>query len=345
MNDRDKVRLTTLSHGSGWACKIGPGDLSEVLGNLKQTNHHSVVLGFEGADDAAAVRLNDERLLVQTVDFFTPVVDDPYEFGQISAANSLSDIYAMGAKPLFALNIVGFPVNSLPKSMLTKILQGGQDKAKEAEIPIVGGHSVDDKEPKYGLVVTGEVEESKMWTNSGARLGDSLVLTKPLGTGIIATGIKKGKVSDDAINIATKNMSLLNRNAAHALKGLDVHAVTDVTGFGLLGHLAEMCTGSNVSSEIYFSNLTFLPSVLELAESGIIPGGTKRNYDFLQKKVKFGSNFNLTQKYLACDAQTSGGLLIALNPKDAKTYVESLYPEASIIGTIIRKEPDLIKLR
>ena len=251
----------------------------------------------------------------------------------------------MGAKPLFALNIVGFPVNSLPKSMLTKILQGGQDKAKEAEIPIVGGHSVDDKEPKYGLVVTGEVEESKMWTNSGAKLGDSLVLTKPLGTGIIATGIKKGKVSDDAINIATKNMSLLNRNAAHALKGLDVHAVTDVTGFGLLGHLAEMCTGSNVSSEIYFSNLTFLPSVLELAESGIIPGGTKRNYDFLQKKVKFGSNFNLTQKYLACDAQTSGGLLIALNPKDAKTYVESLYPEASIIGTIIRKEPDLINLR
>ena len=345
MNNKEKIRLTTLSHGSGWACKIGPGDLSEVLGNLKQTNHDSVVLGFEGADDAAAIRLNDERLLVQTVDFFTPVVDDPYEFGQISAANSLSDIYAMGAKPLFALNIVGFPINSLPKSMLTKILQGGQDKAKEAEIPIVGGHSVDDKEPKYGLVVTGEVDESKMWTNSGARLGDSLVLTKPLGTGIIATGIKKGKVSDDAINIATKNMSLLNRNAAHALKGLDVHAVTDVTGFGLLGHLAEMCTGSNVSSEIYFSNLTFLPSVLELAESGIIPGGTKRNYDFLQKKVKFGSNFNLTQKYLACDAQTSGGLLIALNPKDAKTYVESLYPEASIIGTIIRKEPDLIKLR
>ena len=345
MNNKEKIRLTTLSHGSGWACKIGPGDLSEVLGNLKQTNHDSVVLGFEGADDAAAIRLNDERLLVQTVDFFTPVVDDPYEFGQISAANSLSDIYAMGAKPLFALNIVGFPVNSLPKSMLTKILQGGQDKAKEAGIPIVGGHSVDDKEPKYGLVVTGEVEESKMWTNSGARLGDSLVLTKPLGTGIIATGIKKGKVSDDAINIATKNMSLLNRNAAHALKGLDVHAVTDVTGFGLLGHLAEMCTGSNVSSEIYFSNLTFLPSVLELAESGIIPGGTKRNYDFLQKKVKFGSNFNLTQKYLACDAQTSGGLLIALNPKDAKTYVESLYPEASIIGTIIRKKPDLINLR
>ena len=291
------------------------------------------------------VRLSNGTLIIQTVDFFTPVVDDPYQFGQIAAANALSDIYAMGGEPLFALNIVGFPINDLPKNILTEILQGGADKADEAGIPIVGGHSVDDKEPKYGLVVTGEVEESKMWTNSGAKLGDSLVLTKPLGTGIIATGIKKGKVSNDAINIATKNMSLLNRNAAHALKGLDVHAVTDVTGFGLLGHLAEMCIGSNVSSEIYFSNLTFLPLVLELAESGIIPGGTKRNYDFLQEKVKFGSNLNLTQKYLACDAQTSGGLLIALNPKDAKTYVESLYPEANIIGTIIRKEPDLINLR
>ena len=302
-------------------------------------------MGFEGTDDAAAIRLNNERLLVQTVDFFTPVVDDPYDFGQIAAANSLSDIYAMGANPLFALNIVGFPINSLPKSMLTKILQGGQDKAEEAGIPIVGGHSVDDKEPKYGLVVTGDVEESKMWTNSGAKLGDSLVLTKPLGTGIIATGIKKGKVSDDAIKIATKIMSLLNKNAAHALNGLDVHAVTDVTGFGLLGHLAEMCKGSNVSAEIYFSSLTFLPSVLKLAESGVIPGGTKRNYDFLQKKVKFGSNFDMTQKYLACDAQTSGGLLIALNPKDAKTYVNSLYTEANIIGTIIDKKPDLIDIK
>ena len=345
MNEKEKIRLTTLSHGSGWACKIGPGDLSEILGNLKQINHDSVVLGFEGTDDAAAIRLNDERLLVQTVDFFTPVVDDPYDFGQIAAANSLSDIYAMGAKPLFALNIVGFPINSLPKSMLTKILQGGQDKAEEAGIPIVGGHSVDDKEPKYGLVVTGDVEESKMWKNSGAKLGDSLVLTKPLGTGIIATGIKKGKVSDDAIKIATKNMSLLNKNAAHALNGLDVHAVTDVTGFGLLGHLAEMCKGSNVSAEIYFSKLMFLPSVLKLAESGVIPGGTKRNYDFLFEKVKFGSNLNNTEKYLACDAQTSGGLLIALNPKDAKTYVESLYTEASIIGSIIDNKSDLIEIK
>ena len=272
------------------------------------------MVGFQGADDAAAVRINNEKLLVQTVDFFTPVVDSPYDFGQIAAANSLSDIYAMGAKPLFALNIAGFPVKDLPKSMFTEILQGGADKANEAGIPIVGGHSVDDKEPKYGLVVTGEVQESEMWKNSGARPGDSLVLTKPLGTGIIATAIKKGLISDDIIKIAVKNMSMLNKNAADGLKGLDIHAVTDVTGFGLLGHLAEVCKGSNVSAEIYFSELDFLPSVNNLADSGIIPGGTKRNFEYLKNDIKFDSKFNSTQKYLTCDAQTSGGLLVALSP-------------------------------
>ena len=344
MNDRDKIRLTTLSHGSGWACKIGPGDLSEVLANLKQPNYDSVVLGFEGSDDAAAVRLNDGKLLVQTVDFFTPVVDSPYDFGQIAAANSLSDIYAMGAEPLFALNVAGFPIKDLPKSILTEILQGGVDKANEAGIPIVGGHSVDDKEPKYGLVVTGEVQESKIWKNSGAKTGDSLVLTKPLGTGIIATAIKKGIISNDSINVAVKNMSMLNKSAADGLKDLDIHAVTDVTGFGLLGHLAEICKGSNVSSEIYFSELDFLPSVYSLAESGIIPGGTKRNFEYLINDIEFDSKFSSTQKYLTCDAQTSGGLLVALSSNDAKTFVESIYPEAKIIGHVSDKNSNLIKV-
>ena len=302
------------------------------------------MVGFQGADDAAAVRINNEKLLVQTVDFFTPVVDNPYDFGQIAAANSLSDIYAMGAKPLFALNIAGFPVKDLPKSMFTEILQGGADKANEAGIPIVGGHSVDDKEPKYGLVVTGEVQESEMWKNSGARPGDSLVLTKPLGTGIIATAIKKGLISDDIIKIAVRNMSMLNKNAAEGLKGLDIHAVTDVTGFGLLGHLAEVCKGSNVSAEIYFSELDFLPSVRNLAGSGIIPGGTKRNFEYLTNDIKFDSKFNSTQKYLTCDAQTSGGLLVALSYNDAKTFVESIYPKAKIIGHISDKNSKLIKV-
>ena len=302
------------------------------------------MLGFHGSDDAAAVKLSDGKLLVQTVDFFTPVVDSPYDFGQIAAANSLSDIYAMGAEPLFALNIAGFPINELPKAMLTEILQGGADKANEAGIPIVGGHSVDDKEPKYGLVVTGEVQESKMWKNSGARPGDSLVLTKPLGTGIIATAIKKGLVTDEIINVAVKNMSMLNKKAADGLKPFDIHAVTDVTGFGLLGHLGEICKGSKVSSEIYFSELDFLPSVDDLAESGIIPGGTKRNFEYLINDIKFDSRLSNTQKYLTCDAQTSGGLLIALNPEDAKIFVDSIYPEAKIIGHISDKNSSLIKV-
>ena len=302
------------------------------------------MLGFHGSDDAAVVKLSDGKLLVQTVDFFTPVVDSPYDFGQIAAANSLSDIYAMGAEPLFALNITGFPINELPKAMLTEILQGGADKANEAGIPIVGGHSVDDKEPKYGLVVTGEVQESEMWKNSGARPGDSLVLTKPLGTGIIATAIKKGLVSDKIINVAVKNMSMLNKKAADGLKPFDIHAVTDVTGFGLLGHLAEICKGSKVSSEIYFSELDFLPSVDDLAESGIIPGGTRRNFEYLINDIEFDSRLSNTQRYLTCDAQTSGGLLIALKPEDAKIFVDSIYPEAKIIGHISNKNSSLIKV-
>tara|TARA_Y100001970_G_C14217407_1_gene850509 strand:+ start:1508 stop:2416 length:909 start_codon:yes stop_codon:yes gene_type:complete len=301
-------------------------------------------LGFEGADDAAAVKINNEKLLVQTVDFFTPIVDSPYDFGQIAAANSLSDIYAMGAEPLFALNIIGFPIKDLPKSILTEILQGGADKANEAGIPIVGGHSIDDKEPKYGLVVTGEVKESKMWKNSEAQIGDSLVLTKPIGTGVIATAIKKGNASTNSIKAATKSMAMLNKNAANGLKNLDVHAVTDVTGFGLLGHVSEMCKNSNVSAEIHFSELEFLPSVQSLAELGIIPGGTKRNHDYIKHDVSFHTSLSQTQKLLTSDAQTSGGLLISLNPEDAKTYVDSIYTEAKIIGQITKNSSNLISV-
>jgi selenide,water dikinase len=199
-----------------------------------------VLVSFESADDAAVVRLDGDRLIVQTVDFFTPIVDDPYQFGQIAAANSLSDIYAMGGTPIFALNIVAFPINDLPKDILTEILQGSADKALEAGITIVGGHSIDDKEPKYGLVVTGEVEEQNLVKNNGAQPGDALILTKPLGTGIIATAIKKGKADSDQIDAAVLSMSTLNKAAAEAMNGLDVHAATDVPGFGLLGHVLEM---------------------------------------------------------------------------------------------------------
>ena len=250
----------------------------------------------------------------------------------------------MGGKPLFALNIVGYPINDLPKSILTEILQGGADKAQEAGIPIVGGHSIDDKEPKYGLVVTGEVEESKIWRNSGARIGDALVLTKPIGTGVIATAIKKGVAPENSIDHAIKTMSTLNKDAADNLNGLDVHAVTDITGFGLLGHLKEICVNSNVSSEINFNDIELLPGVHELAESGIMAGGTRRNLEYAKDFALFEPSLDSLKQLLVADAQTSGGLIIALPKKDAESYIERMGSPSKIIGHIIEKAKHLIKV-
>ena len=283
-------------------------------------------------------------MIIQTVDFFTPVVDDPYQFGQIAAANALSDIYAMGGKPLFALNIVGFPINDLPKSTLTDILQGGADKADEAGIPIVGGHSVDDKEPKYGLVVTGEIHQDRIWKNSGARPGDALVLTKSLGTGIIATGIKKGVATQGSIEDAINSMSSLNKSSAQELRGYNVNAVTDVTGFGLLGHLKEMCENSDVSSKINFQDLLFLDGAKELAMSGVMPGGTKRNLKSVEKVVSFNDHLSEVEQLLSADAQTSGGLLVSMPLEDARSYVKKVNGQTAIIGQITDKKPYLIKV-
>ena len=283
-------------------------------------------------------------MIIQTVDFFTPVVDDPYQFGQIAAANALSDIYAMGGEPLFALNIVGFPINDLPKNILTEILQGGADKADEAGIPIVGGHSVDDKEPKYGLVVTGEIHQDRIWKNSGARPGDALVLTKSLGTGIIATGIKKGVATQDSIEDAINSMSSLNKNSAQELRGYNVNAVTDVTGFGLLGHLKEMCENSDVSSKINFQDLLFLDGAKELAMSGVMPGGTKRNLKSVEKVVSFNDHLSEIEQLLSADAQTSGGLLVSMPLEDARSYGKKVNGQTAIIGQITEKKPYLIKV-
>lgn len=290
------------------------------------------------------VRLSNGTLIIQTVDFFTPVVDDPYQFGQIAAANALSDIYAMGGEPLFALNIVGFPINDLPKNILTEILQGGADKADEAGIPIVGGHSVDDKEPKYGLVVTGEIHRDEIWKNSGAKPGDALVLTKSLGTGIIATGIKKGVATQGSIEDAINSMSSLNKNSAQELRDYNVNAVTDVTGFGLLGHLKEMCENSNVSSKVNFQDLLFLDGAKELAMSGVMPGGTKRNLKSVEKVVSFSNRLNEIEKLLTADAQTSGGLLISMPMKDARSYVKKVNDRTAIIGQVTEQKPYLIKV-
>jgi len=290
------------------------------------------------------VRLGNGNLIIQTVDFFTPVVDDPYQFGQIAAANALSDIYAMGGEPLFALNIVGFPINDLPKNILTEILQGGADKADEAGIPIVGGHSVDDKEPKYGLVVTGEIQKDRIWKNSGAIAGDALVLTKPIGTGIIATAIKKGKAPESSIKSAVRSMSSLNKESARGLQEYNVSAVTDVTGFGLLGHLKEICESSGVSSEINFQDLEFLDSAKELAMSGIMPGGTKRNLKSVNDVVIFNEHLNETEQLLSADAQTSGGLLISMPIKDAESYIEKMNGLPRLIGHVTDRKNYLIKV-
>lgn len=316
------------------------------MGKLKSKKDERILIGYADNDDAAVVRLSDGRLLVQTVDFFTPIDDDPYTFGQIAAANSLSDIYAMGATPIFALNIIGFPINVLPKSDLTKILQGGIDKAQEAGISIVGGHSIDDPEPKYGLVVTGEVAEDKLITNSNAQPGDKLILTKPLGTGIIATAVKRGIADKEAMVKSAESMATLNKLAADVMTEIGVNSATDVTGFGLLGHLLEMCKASRVSAKIDYQVLLFLPSVKELAEKGIVPGGTKRNLKFVEDKVQFGKHLTDIDKLLLADAQTSGGLLISIPAEKAEKYISKFNElskiNAVVIGEIVEKSNSII---
>ena len=290
------------------------------------------------------MRLEDGKLILQTVDFFTPIVDDPYTFGQISAANSLSDIYAMGGKPLFALNIVGFPIQKLSNDILSEIMQGGADKAAEAGIPIVGGHSVDDNEPKYGLVVTGEAISKEIWTNAGAKPGDKIILTKPIGTGIISTAIKKEKASTKIISHAVDSMKMLNKKAAEIAQKFKPNAVTDVTGFGLVGHLIEICNASNVSAEVNFNNIELLPGTVKFLEQGIMPGGSKRNLKHVENFTIFNPNLTYNQKLITCDAQTSGGLLITLSNGDANKFIEEFGKKAKIIGEITSKKNNSVSV-
>ena len=271
------------------------------------------------------------------MDFFTPIVDDPYTFGQIAAANSLSDIYAMGGKPLHALNIAEFPVDDLPLDILTKIMQGGLEITKKAGIPILGGHTIKDPVPKYGLVVTGSVEKKHLTLNSTAKAGDVLILTKPLGSGIIATALKKDEAPKSIIEEAVNVMIKLNRGSAKAMNAVGVNACTDITGYGLLGHLLEMCKGSNVSVTLEFNEIPLIQGVYELAQKGFIPGGTKRNLDYVSPKVNFSKNMSQEQKYLLADAQTSGGLLISVLQEKADELVEILNINNCLTSSIIGK--------
>ena len=295
-----------------------------MLRGLAPITDPAVLVGHDTADDAAVYRIGPDLAIVQTVDLFPPVVDDPYQFGQIAAANSLSDVYAMGARPIFALGVVGFPLAKLQLEVLSAILRGGQDKAREAGIDIVGGHSIDDLEPKYGLVVTGLVHPDRALRNVGARPGDVLVLTKPIGTGILTTAIKRGLLEPAHIEAAVTTMATLNRQAAEHLEGLPVSACTDVTGFGLLGHAHEMARGSKVTIRLSLAEVPLLPRARELAAQGVLPGGSRRNLAWVSEWTRFDDDVAESDRLLLADAQTSGGLLVALPRDAAARYVDAL---------------------
>ena len=310
----------------------------------EQEDVPELLVGRETSDDAGVYQLTDSIALIQTIDYFTPVVDDPYMFGQIAAANALSDVYAMGGIPKTALNMVGYPVKKLGGEILAEILRGGSDKIKEAGAILVGGHSIDDQEPKYGLSVTGIVHPNKFWRNVGAKPGQVLVLTKPIGVGILTTGIKQGAVTPEQEKIVTETMAMLNKKAAEVLSGFSPSAVTDVTGFGLLGHGSEMASGSNVTLVIEYDKVPILDGALKLAQDGIVPGGSKSNHKWLEKDVEY-HNIAPEEQIILCDSITSGGLLIAINPSDAEKYVKSMKDEGHdswIIGEVTDKQDKLI---
>jgi len=331
------VKLTQFTHGLGCACKIRPQYLEKALQDMPEVLDKNVLVGLAASDDAAVYKINDKTTIVQTVDFFTPIVDDPYYFGAIAAANALSDVYAMGARPLFALNIVGFPDSRLPIQVLKDILRGASDKATEAGISILGGHTVEDTEPKFGMVVTGTVHPDKIISNAGAQPGDLLVLTKPIGTGIISTAVKRGLASSEITSAARDLMASLNAGAADAMQQFDVNTCTDVTGFGLLGHLKEMVEGSRVKAEVISQKVPQIDGVWELAVAGAIPGGTKNNLDYIKDVVRWADHIPETMKLLLCDAQTSGGLLVSIPEEEAADYIHLLLTEHQISGHIIGK--------
>jgi len=311
-----EVRLTQLSHGAGCACKLPAGSLREVLAALPAFEAADLIVGHTGLDDAAVWRISDELAVVQTIDFFTPLVDDPYTFGRIAATNAFSDIYAMGGRPAFALNVVAFP-KALPMALLGEILRGGADVARAAGAVVAGGHSIDDPEPKYGMAVTGFVHPAEVWTNRGGREGDVLVLTKPIGTGIVTTAVKRGAPDPEVVDAAVASMTTLNAEAAELVRSARPHAVTDVTGFGLVGHAREVAEGAGLRAEIDFAAVELLPGVRELIAEGQVPGGTRTNLELAGAYAEFGAGLDEAGRLLACDAQTSGGLLVALPPERA----------------------------
>jgi selenide,water dikinase len=316
------IRLTKLAKRAGCAAKHPPGFLLPILGNLPAVTDPNVLVGSSTVDDAAVYRLSPDLALVLTTDFFTPIVDSPFDFGRVAAANALSDVYAMGGRPLAALSLVGFP-DAVEASVLGEILRGGADVCKRAGIDIVGGHTIRTEEPIYGLAVTGSVHPARMVTNAGARPGDVLVLTKPVGIGIITTAAKQDLDPAHAIDRAIEIMVTLNDTACDAMQKVGVHAATDVTGFGLLGHLRNLTRASQCAAEVWFDSVPVLDVAREYVRAGIAPGGTHANLRYIKETTEFAPDIDVAEQLILCDAQTSGGLLIAVAADRAEALVEA----------------------
>ncbi|MGE5353201.1 MAG: selenide, water dikinase SelD [Acidobacteriota bacterium] len=342
------VKLTEYTSGLGCACKMRPQVLEEVLKCIPHPVDKNVLVGIDTSDDAAVYKISENEAVVQTVDFFTPVVDDPFTFGAIAAANSLSDIYAMGAKPLFALSVAGFPINRLSAEVLKEIINGANAAALEAGIPIIGGHTIDDIEPKFGLVVTGIIDPERVIKNSSMKPGDVLVLTKPLGTGILSTALKMGLLDNTLKDLLGAHMMKLNRVASEAMQKVGVSACTDVTGFGLLGHLLEMVRASGYCVTLHKRSLALLPGLTELVLQGAIPGGSKNNMAYTAPNVEYSPEVTETEKIILNDAQTSGGLLISVPEKKMSELLKELNEKRvrgiSVIGKVTSEAGQKIRV-
>ncbi len=345
-NKREQIRLTSKASAAGWAAKISPDRLLEVLRHLPKFEDENLLAGIINSEDAAVYKIDDEKSIVATLDFFTPIVDDPYTFGQIAATNALSDIYAMGAKPLVCMNIVCFP-NDMDIDILKQIMLGGADKVKESGALLVGGHSIQDKEPKYGLSVVGIIDNKRVLKNTGIRDGDILFMTKKLGTGLISTGIKRGIVSKESVDALNYSMTRLNKYASEAIYDFDIGGCTDITGFGLVGHLSEMLSEGKHTAEIDYNKLNCYEEAKKLAEEKISFGGLKNNTEYYSCKVY---NENLTDEELSLifDPQTAGGLLFSVKEDDVKMVEEALKAaneDYSIIGKIVPRKEKRIHVR
>jgi len=333
-----EIKLTQFSHGGGCGCKIAPSVLSEILASAPQFAHPDLLVGTESSDDAAVYRLNDSQAIVATTDFFMPIVDDPYDFGRIAATNAISDVYAMGAKPIMALALVGMPIDKLPVEVIRGILAGGEAVCRAAGIPIAGGHSIDAPEPIYGLVALGIVHPGNVKRNDRAKDGDVLILGKGLGIGIMSAAMKKGELSEEGYRQMLASTTQLNIPGMQLAAMPGVHALTDVTGFGLLGHLLEICRGSKLGATIEFAKLPLLPAAVTLAQQGFAPGAAGRNWASYGKEVTLPADMPQWQQNFLCDPQTSGGLLVACAPESADEVLEIFKREgfeyAGVIGNM-----------